>query len=189
MGLGIWECCTATTSKLGRSDLHNLHKLTVLRPNSIYPARPNDSEILSSSIDAHMATTPEFEVISSLTRPGASAKNAVQRLLLLTAAASKDSPNDDVNGALSLHIRNVWSALVEDVVANTDSAQQDELVEFVRELRLQKMINHTTNSPLLYNLVADQHVPLWTGLPLFGISVRDEWNFGMLGYIELPRKY
>ena len=91
--------------------------------------------------------------------------------------------------ALSTHIRDVWSALVEDVVANTDSAQQDELVEFVRELRLQKMINHITNSPLLYNFVADQHIPLWTGLPLFGISVRDEWNFGMLGYIELPRKY
>lgn len=126
-----------------------------------------------------MATTPEFEIISSLTRPGASAKSAVQRLLLLTATASKESPNDDGDGALSVHIRNVWSALVEDVVANTDSAEQGELVEFVRELRLQKMIDPTTNIPLLYNLVADQYVPLWTGLPLFGISVRDEWNFGM----------
>lgn len=128
-----------------------------------------------------MATTPEFEIISSLTRPGASAKSAVQKLLPLTATASKESPNDDGSGALSIHIRNVWSALVEDVVANTDSAEQGELVEFVRELRLQKMIDPTTNHPLLYNLVADQYVPLWTGLPLFGIGVRDEWNFGMAG--------
>ena len=128
-----------------------------------------------------MATTPEFEIISSLTRPGASAKSAVQKLLPITATASKESPNDDGSGALSIHIRNVWSALVEDVVANTDSAEQGELVEFVRELRLQKMIDPTTNHPLLYNLVADQHVPLWTGLPLFGIGVRDEWNFGMAG--------
>lgn len=128
-----------------------------------------------------MATTPEFEIISSLTRPGASAKSAVQKLLPLTATASKESPNDDGSGALSIHIRNVWSALVEDVVANTDSAEQGELVEFVRELRLQKMIDPTTNHPLLYNLVADQYVPLWTGLPLFGIGVRNEWNFGMAG--------
>ena len=103
VGLKIWECCTATTSKLGRSDIHNLYKLTVLRPNSIYPAKPNDFEISSSSIDAHMATMPEIEIISSLTRPGASAKNAVQRLLLLTAAASKESPNDDGNGAIYPH--------------------------------------------------------------------------------------
>jgi hypothetical protein len=128
-----------------------------------------------------MAATPEFEIVSSLTRPGASAKSAVKKLLILTAAASKESPNDDGSGVLSVHIRNVWSALVEDVVANTNSAQQGELIEFVRGLRLQKMINPTTNSPLLYNLVADQYVPLWTGLPLFGISVRDEWNFGMSG--------
>jgi hypothetical protein len=128
-----------------------------------------------------MATTPEFEIISSITRPGASAKSTIQKLLVLTAAASKESPNDDGSGAISVHIRNLWSALVDDVVANTDPAQQGEFVELVRELRLQKMIDPTTKSPLLYNLVADQYIPLWTGLPLFGISVRDEWSFGTSG--------
>lgn len=140
-----------------------------------------DLEPSNSSIDVKMAPSPEFEIISSLTKPGASVESAIQKLLSLTAAASGAKSNEDGESALSTHVSNVWSALMEDVVANTPAAQQGVLVEFIRILRMRDATDPTSNSPLQYNLVADHNIPVWTGLPLFGMSVRDEWNFGTWG--------
>lgn len=125
-----------------------------------------------------MASSPEVEIISSLTQPGASVESATKRLLALTAAASAAGSNENGDNALSTHIYNVWFALVEDVVANTPAEQQGVLVDFVRALRMQKVVNPATGDQLLYNLVTEHFIPVWTGLPLLGVSVRDEWNFG-----------
>jgi hypothetical protein len=129
-----------------------------------------------------MATSPESTIISSLTQHDASVDVAIQQLLILTSAAesSTTTPRDSSNSPLSTHLGNVWRSLVEDVVANTAPSQQAVLVEFVRALRLQKVVNPTTGSQLQYDLVPGCRLSVWTELPLFGISVRDEWNFGKI---------
>lgn len=126
-----------------------------------------------------MAQSREVKIISSLVRSGASVGSVIRNLVALTAAASAGSSSDTGGDLLSTHINNVWSALIESVAANTPSAEQVLLVEFVRALRLQKVFDPLTGCQVLYDLVSDYKVPVWTGLPLFGISVRDEWNFGM----------
>jgi hypothetical protein len=128
-----------------------------------------------------MARSTEFEIISSLTRPGASIEAAIQDILLLTseAALAKSDTTDNHNNPLSIHLNDVWSSLVEKVVATTVPAQQGALVEFLRVLRRQEVNDPATGEQISYALVPDYNVPVWTGLPLFGISVRDEWNFGM----------
>lgn len=127
-----------------------------------------------------MELIPESRIISSLVHPKASGEAAIEQLLKLTSEAASQTSAASIAGGdpLSSHIKSVWRCLVEDVVANTTPSQQAPLIDFVRELRLQTVINPTTGGPLLYNLVADYHVAVWTDLPLFGISVRDEWNFG-----------
>ncbi|KAF2637409.1 hypothetical protein P280DRAFT_102974 [Massarina eburnea CBS 473.64] len=119
-------------------------------------------------------THQELQIISSLTQPDASVETAIRQLLDLTSAAAS-STTVSVSDALFKHLNNTWHSLMEDVVANTAPAQQTALVEFVRTLQQQKVINPATGDQLLFD--QDYNKAVWTEVPNFGINVADEWNF------------
>lgn len=130
-----------------------------------------------------MDTTPEFQILTSLKEPGVSVDAVVQQLLQLTSAAVILQVETTVtvnsgSGPLSTHLHNVWRALVEDLVAHTVPDQQAAQVDFVRKLHKQEVIDPSTGEILRYYLVPNYHQAVWSDLPLFGISVMDEWNFG-----------
>jgi hypothetical protein len=66
---------------------------------------------------------------------------------------------------------------MEDVVARTRPSEQGPLVEFVRTLQQQKVIDPATGDQLRFD--QDYDKTLWTEVPNFGINVADYWSFSM----------
>jgi hypothetical protein len=122
-----------------------------------------------------MAESRELQIISRLTRPDSSVNTAVQELLDLTSVAVA-STTTSISKALFTHLNNTWKALMENIVANTGPSQQAALVEFVRTLQQQKVIDPATGGQLRFD--QDYNKTLWTEVPSFGITVADHWNFG-----------
>jgi hypothetical protein len=65
---------------------------------------------------------------------------------------------------------------MEDVVVNTVPSQQALLVEFVRSLQQQQVTDPTTDDQLRF--FGDYNKMVWTEIPIFGVTVADNWNFG-----------
>jgi hypothetical protein len=123
-----------------------------------------------------MTASQELQIISRLAASESSVKTAVHELLDLTsdaAASTTISPSQ----ALLKHLNNFWRALMEDVVVRTRPSEQGSLVEFVRTLQQQKVIDPATGDQLRFD--QDYDKTLWTEVPNFGINVADYWSFGM----------
>jgi hypothetical protein len=131
-----------------------------------------------------MATSPESVIVSSLLQPGVSVESAMQQLLDMTTAVASMTDFTDSED-LSNHYINVWRSLMEDAVANTAPSEQTPLVEFVRTLQRQKVIDPVTGNQLCSKEYHNSAV--WTELPFFGISVRDEWNYGTRNLYSLSK--
>ncbi|KAH8690392.1 hypothetical protein GQ44DRAFT_780468 [Phaeosphaeriaceae sp. PMI808] len=121
-----------------------------------------------------MAGSQELQIISSLTQRDASVETAIRKLLDLTSLAAS-STTVSMSDALFTHLDNTWHSLVEDVVAKTAPSQQKSLVEFVRTLQRQKVIDPATGDQLRFD--QDYDKSLWTEVPNLGITVADGWNF------------
>jgi hypothetical protein len=122
-----------------------------------------------------MATSPESVIVYSLLQPGVSVESAVQQLLDVTAAVASTTDSTDSEAFIN-HYNNVWRSLMEDMVANTAPSQQTPLVEFVRTLQRQKVLDPVTGQQLCSKEYHDSAI--WTDVPYFRINVRDEWNYG-----------
>lgn len=127
-----------------------------------------------------MADSRELHIISSLTWPEASVNTAIQEIITLTSAAASSTTISKTD-ALSTHLDNTWQALMEHVVANTQPSQQTALVDFVRTLQQQKVVDPATGDQLRFD--PDYNKLLWTEVPLFGINVADYWHRGMQSHI------
>jgi hypothetical protein len=138
---------------------------------------------VSGSCNTNMAESRELHIISSLTWPEASVNTAIQELLNLTSAAAS-STTISKSDALSTHVNNTWQALMERIVVHTPSSQQAVLVDFVRTLQQQKVIDPATGDQLRFD--PDYNETLWTDVPLFGINVADYWNCGMQSFTQTP---
>jgi hypothetical protein len=66
---------------------------------------------------------------------------------------------------------------MEDVVVRNRPSEQAALVEFVRTLQQQKLIDPATGDQLRFDQGYDK--TLWTEVPNFGINVTDHWDFSM----------
>jgi len=62
------------------------------------------------------------------------------------------------------------------MLSQTQPSQQTALVDFVRTLQQQKVLDPATGDQLLFD--PDWNMMLWTEAPLFGINVADFWHCG-----------
>lgn len=83
---------------------------------------------------------------------------------------STGSPESDIEGGL----RPVWGSII-DVAADTDHQSQEPLVAVLRAVQQQNFANGASEVT-----VWGEKVKMWSDLPLFGASVRDAWNRGMI---------
>jgi hypothetical protein len=123
-----------------------------------------------------MTNSQELQIISRLAASESSVEIAVHELLDLTSDAAS-STTISPSQALLKHLNNFWRALMEDVVARTRPSEQGPLVEFVRTLQQQKVIDPATGDQLRFD--QDYDKTLWTEVPNFGINVADYWSFSM----------
>jgi hypothetical protein len=125
--------------------------------------------------DISMSSSRELEIMSSLVSPNASVDTAVRQLVALTSTAAS-STTASASDPLFTHLNNAWHCLMEDVVVNTVPSQQALLVEFVRSLQQQQVTDPTTDDQLRF--FGDYNKMVWTEIPIFGVTVADNWNFG-----------
>lgn len=129
-----------------------------------------------------MAITRELKIISSLVQPGASVGAAVQRLLVLSSAAAASTTESTIfaENPFLIHIENTWLALVNEIAATTSPSEHAVLIEFIQLLRQQEVIDPTTGYPLQGDDDLVWRPSMWTGLPLFRITMRDCWDYGTI---------
>lgn len=84
---------------------------------------------------------------------------------------STGSPESDIEGGL----RPVWGIII-DIAADTEHQSQEPLIAVVRAVQQQSFSKDGASEVTVWG----EKVKVWSDLPLFGASVRDAWNRGMI---------
>ena len=106
--------------------------------------------------------------IASKTDPSSAARALIAPAEERFSAGSLES---DIEGGL----RPVWESII-DVAADTEHHSQEPLVAVVRAVQQQNFAKDGESEIIVWG----EKVKVWSDLPLFGASVRDAWNRGMV---------
>ena len=106
--------------------------------------------------------------ISGKTDPSSAARALIA---LAEKKFSTGSPESDIEGGL----RPVWGSII-DVAADTEHQSQEPLVAVVRAVQQQSFSKDGASEVTVWG----EKVKIWSDLPLFGASVREAWNRGMI---------
>lgn len=142
------------------------------RDLTAFPSRFNSLTFNKTYISTAKMTSQERHVltasIASKTDPSSAA-----RALIAPAEQkfSTGSPESDIEGGLWP----VWGSII-DVAADTEHQSQEPLVAVVRAVQQQSFTKDGASEVTVWG----ETVKVWSDLPLFGASVREAWNRGMI---------